>query len=308
MKTSIQNSIVNKRVAAEKALELLSEAGFEAVDFSVTGNMIPWEEGPFTDPTAPEFREYFRKIRAAADRQGLELYQTHAPYCRPFQCDPDLYAALQKQIIRSVYATADMDCRYIVAHPILYPEFNNGARREEAIRTNLEFFGQLAPVLKETGVVMCIENLYWGLVGKAKVSNACSDAGQLIEVIDTLNGIHGPLFAACLDTGHAICAGHDPVAMLRALGGRTRALHLHESWGLLDDHLFPATTGDLDWNEFCRVLGETGYEGTLNFEAILYPQNAYTDEAAYEAFRDAALKMLSGVARSLAKIAEGAWR
>ena len=307
MKTSVQNRIINKRAGIKKALQLIADAGFEAVDLSLTGNMISWEEEMFKDPFDPAFRDHFRKIRAAVDEQDLELYQTHAPYCRVFQCDPDLYAAVQQQILRSIYAAAYMECRYIVAHPIVYPAFNKGANREEAIRTNLVFFRELAPALKETGVVMCIENLYWGLAGQTKVPNACSEAGQLIEVIDTLNDSCGPHFAACLDTGHAVCSGQDPVEMLRKLGKRVRALHLHDSWGRMDDHLMPANSNIFDWHEFCRTLGEIGYDGTFNNEVELYPENVYTDRESYDAFLSASLKMLSGIAHTMVKIVEEGW-
>ena len=304
MKTSIQHSVLGKNVSLEENLKSIAMAGFEAVDLSVTGNVITWEDGIFTDPFNSEFVDYFKKVAATVAENGLELYQTHAPYCRPFQCDANSYATVLRQTIRAVYATAYMNCKYIVAHPIIHPDFNRDNNREQGIQANLKYFSALVPVLKETGVIMCIENLYWGEVGQAKVSNACSGADQLIEVIDTLNATHGPYFAACLDTGHAVAAGHDPVEMLRLLGKRIRSLHLHDSWGLLDDHLFPATAGNLDWNDFCKVLGEIGYDGAFNFEVIFYPQNSFIKADSYEAYCAATLKMLSDVAHSMVELAE----
>ena len=308
MKTSVQHSVLGKDVSIEKAMKMIADAGYEAVDLSITQNMISWEEGIFTDAHSPAFAEYFKEVAATVAEQGLELYQTHAPYCPPFRCNAEAYAAILQQTIRSVYATAYMNCKYIVAHPVLHPDFNEGQNREQAIQANLKYFGALAPVLKETGVVMCIENLYFGIIGQPKISNACSGADQLIEVIDTLNATYGPYFAACLDTGHAVAAGQDPVELLRMLGNRTRALHLHETWGLLDDHLFPATTGNINWNDFCKILGEVGFEGAFNLEMIFYPKNSYIKSVSYDAYCSATLKMLSDVAHSMVEIAEQARR
>lgn len=303
MKISIQHTALGKNTPLEDRLALIAGAGFEAIDLSITANRIPWEEGIFTDPFSSEFAEHFRNIAAAIAAHGLELYQTHAPYCGTSQYDADAYATVLQQTIRAVYATAYMNCKYIVAHPVMHPDFNNGSHREQAVQANLAYFSALAPALQDTGVVMCIENLYRGEFGQKKVANACSDAEQLAEVIDTLNKTHGPHFAACLDTGHAVVAGQDPLAMLRLLGSRTRTLHLHESWGLLDDHLFPGTTGNMDWEAFCQILSDIGYEGAFNLEVIFYPQNHFTKEASYEAYGKATLKMLSDTAHALVETA-----
>ena len=304
MKTSIQHSVLGKNASLEENLKLIAEAGFEAVDLSITGNMLPWEEGIFTTPFSSEFAEHFKNVAATIADNGLELYQTHAPYCRPFQCDANSYATVLQQTIRAVYATAYMNCKYIIAHPVIHPDFNYGNNREQGIQANLKYFSAIVPALKDTGVIMCIENLYWGEVGQGKVSNACSSAEQLSEVIDTLNKTYGPYFAACLDTGHAVAAGQDPLEMLQMLGSRTRALHLHETWGLLDDHLFPGTTGNIDWEAFCKVLSEIGYDGAVTLEVIFYPENSFTKVASYEDYCKATLKMLSDVAHSLVETAK----
>ena len=285
-----------------EGIKMIADVGFEAMDYSLTGSGIAWEEGVFTNPSDPEFAAYFRRAAAVATDHGVEIYQTHAPYCKPNCTDPAAYAILQKQIIRAVYATKYMNCPYIVVHPVLYPEFDNGQNREEALRTNLEFFAEMVPALKETDVTMCIENLYRGEYGQPKIANACSDAEQLREVVDTLNGTYGSHFAVCLDTTHAVVAGQDPIYMLKVLGDRVRTLHIHDTQGVLDDHQLPGR-GIIDWKKFAQTLGEIGYQGTFNFEASVYQQE-FTKEFFNAAVVKSAHGLMYDVGRSLADIAE----
>ena len=98
-------SAIHHKYSVEDSIKMIAEVGFEAMDYSLTGRGVPWEEGVFTNPSDPEFAAYFRRAAAVATGHGVEIYQTHAPYCRPNCTDPGAYAILQKQIIRAVYAT-----------------------------------------------------------------------------------------------------------------------------------------------------------------------------------------------------------
>lgn len=253
----------------EETLKMLSAAGFNAMDYSITQNMIPWQEEKFANPHSAEFKEYFEKKKKLLDFYGIKAIQTHSPYRRPFQCDSEGYKMVLQQSICAVYATAYLGAPHIVGHPIAHPDFDNGANREQGIDANIRYFEKLVPALKDAGVVMCIENLYRGELDKPKISNACSSATDLCEVIDTLNSKYGPCFAACLDTGHAIISGNEPVSMLSELGSRVCTLHIHDSQGIYDDHQIPGR-GITKWDEFMVMLREVDYKGYFNFEVDNY--------------------------------------
>jgi sugar phosphate isomerase/epimerase len=72
---------------------------------------------------------------------------------------------------------------------------------------------------------------------------------------------------ACLDIGHAEMRGSGDGApeMIRALGHRLQALHIHDNDGVDDQHLSPYL-GVNDWDRFLKGLIAIGYEGNLNFE------------------------------------------
>lgn len=304
MKISTSVFGVIRTYGLEAGLKMLADAGFEAIDYSITQNAIDWEDDLFLDASSPAFAEHFKQIAKIVRDSGLEMYQCHAPYAYPMLSNPPFYRYLQKQIIRSIYAAGYMECPNIVAHPVLHKNFINGQNRELARQTTVEHFSAMAPALRETGVTMCIENLlFWTSDDKPPVRNACSEAEDLRYVIDTLNDMHGPLFAACVDTGHAAAVQQDPAEMLRIMGHRTRVLHIQDNHGLDDDHLIPSM-GIIDWKSVAAALGEIGYKGTFNFEVTKHFTNLPRDIYSQETFQ-LACKLLYAIGRSLANIAEG---
>ena len=286
----------------ENGIKMIADAGFEAVDFPLNREeLTPWDEGLFKNPASAEFAAYFKNLGKMIADHGLEVYQTHAPFCSTKCSDPQKYAVILRKTIQAIYATGYMGAPNVVAHPVLHPDFNNGQNRERMMQTNLEFFGAMVPALKETGVTVCIENMYWNAQEQLKIPNSCSDAEQLSCLIDTLNDLHGPHFAACLDTGHAVVSGNDPCRMIRELGHRTRVLHLQDNRGVTDDHMVPGM-GVIHWKEFLTEMRESGYSGTLNFEVRF---SDYEKDVYNKAVRQAAYRLLYTIGRSMADIVEG---
>ena len=268
MKISTSTFGVIQPYGMEEGLKTLVESGFEAIDYSITQNAMNWEEELFQDPFNPAFAAHFKAIAKTVRDSGLEMHQCHAPYASVSISDPVFYAKLQQQTIRSVYAAAYMECPYIVAHPVLDVAFCHGQNKELARQTSLDYFSAIAPVLKETGVVMCIENLFF-YIRETKEWAICygSTGEELRDLIDTLNEMHGPCFAACVDTGHAVVAKQDPAEMIRTLGSRIKVLHIQDNLGVKDEHLIP-TEGKIDWKSVAEALRDADYTGTFNFEVM----------------------------------------
>ncbi len=126
----------------------------------------------------------------------------------------------------------------------------------------------------------------------------------MIDFIDTLNHMHGPHFAACLDTGHAMISGSGCTHMLKALGHRNRTLHIHDNNGLADMHQAPGR-GKIHWRQFAEALGEVGYTGTFNFESDTFFAEYVNRDIYNKNVMKAAASMLYAIGRSLADIAEG---
>lgn len=303
MKISTSTFGVIKTYGLEEGLEMLKKAGFEAIDYSITQNALNWDAEFLQDVRSAPFKEYFANIGRLVRDGGMEMYQCHAPYAPTTVSDLDFYARLQKKIIRSVYASAYMGCPNIVAHPVLHADFSNGQNRERAIQTTVDYFAAVAPALRETGVTMSVENLFFTTSGDMpRLPNACSAAEDLRDAVDTLNSKYGDHFAVCLDTGHARLINNDPAQMLKVFGSRLRTLHIQDNHGMKDEHLIPSK-GIIDWKGFGLALGEIDYKGTFNFEVTTHFTDLPRDIYSKETFQHAC-SMLCNIGRSIADMAQ----
>ena len=77
--------------------------------------------------------------------------------------------------------------------------------------------------------------------------------------------MNSPFLVACLDTGHANCAGIAAGKFARILGDRLKVLHIHDNMAKSDAHALPFT-GTIDWKDFGAALKEIGYSGALSLE------------------------------------------
>lgn len=296
MKISTSAGNLFKHFGIKSGMSILANAGFEAIDYGICE--FPWNHALFQDAPLTEAAAYYKQIARLAKEHNLEISQSHATFpLKVFNDETD--SGLLRCGIRQIYAAAYMNCPYIVFHPVLHPDFDNGQNLSAAKQINLDFFSAMAPALQGTGITLCIENMFRGENGMPKIFNAGSDAEQLIDWIDTLNSMHGAHFAACLDTGHATVVGQDPAAMLRELGERTRVLHIHDNDGILDQHWLPGE-GIIDWNEVLQALKEIGYTGTFNTEASIFFNKCTELDVSDTASATNLCKELYSLSRSLA--------
>ena len=124
---------------------------------------------------------------------------------------------------------------------------------------------------KECGVKIATENMWnWtranGLDQAA--SAACSDPASFNAHLDAVND---DFLVACLDIGHAEMKGLGTSApeMIRALGSRLQALHIHDNDRWKDLHRIPFA-GSIDWAEVIKALKEVDYKGEFTLEADTY--------------------------------------
>lgn len=230
-------------------LRLLKDAGFDGYDLALFATM-PVKGTLFH---GPDYALHAKRLRAEADKIGLFCNQTHAPffgYCTEGMTRAEYEAMLP----RALEITAILGGKVCVVHP----------EREWTPEENAEkLFLPLLPYAKKYGVPVALENLWFFRDGKF-VPCACSTAESYLRHLALLDERY---FCACLDVGHATLL-HDytsPEELIRALGGRLRALHVHDNDGRDDAHLMPYC-GDTDWDKVTAALKEIGYSGDFTFE------------------------------------------
>ena len=93
----------------------------------------------------------------------------------------DYAIEVYKQIIRFCES---IGLRYLVIHGIKKTIDDDTHAEEKVRRMNMHLYSQLIPILKETNVVVCLENLFYVFQGNMTEST-CSDADEALACVWT---------------------------------------------------------------------------------------------------------------------------
>ena len=257
MLLSTQTDYLEKHFGMEKAVKILSQAGFDALDLT----MAQARTG-FHPLLCGDLEENAALLRSLAAQNGVVFNQAHAPFPTSKTGDPVFNNAVHDAVLRAIRLAGLIGVKTVIVHPMqdLYYIENKAATKA----INLEFYRSLAPAAKEAGVRICIENMWQRSRSHQQIiASACATPRDFTEMLDTLAD---DVFTACLDLGHCILVGESPAAMIRALGPRLGALHVHDNCSLDDDHTLPYL-GTIHWDDVYEALAEVGYAGDFTFEA-----------------------------------------
>lgn len=271
-----QNVIYDENPA--EGFSMLSGIGFSCVDFSLNGylkntSIYRSELNDFFSRTIQELERFFRPHKDGAKNAGITVSQMHMPY--PLYV-PDGKKKRNEYLGNEVAPKSMMlcgffGCPYIVVHGFKLNRFL-GSEEAEWAQTE-KFIDSIAPMAKEMGIVICIENLYDGLGGHL-VEGPCCDARKAVERIDRINEkYHAEVLGFCFDTGHANLVGLDFEHFIMTLGHRLKVLHIHDNDGIGDLHQLPFTftrtrenKSSTDWEGFVQGLRNISFNKTLSFE------------------------------------------
>lgn len=270
MLISVQTGSILDPFGIDEGFAMIAGAGFDGVDINLdhwlpTPNIREHKVGGFFDQSDEDMRKGADPYKRAAEKHGVRFLQAHAPfpnYTGNTKTDAYVLRAVEKTILLCGY----LGCGNLVVHPGFLPD-GERITPEQEWDYNIAMYSALIPALKEFDVVCCLENMFSKHRGKV-MEAICSDPHEAIRYIDRLNEIAGERrFGFCLDTGHAMLLGKDLYTLIHQLGERIQVLHIHDNDGLDDEHLFPYM-GIIDWERFCRALGEIGYAHDLSFETF----------------------------------------
>lgn len=261
-----------------EGFKVLKEAGFTCADFSLntylTNKMLYQKElNGFFDKTDTELETFFFSHKKGAKEAGIYINQMHMPYPNYVpNGGKELNDYLWNVVApKSMKVCAFLECPYIVVHGFKLAHYL-GSEEAEWQQTE-KFLEFLAPIAKEMGITICIENLY-NTKGKHIVEGPCCDAGKAVERIDRMNDKYGAeVLGFCFDTGHANLIGIDFEDFIRKIDYRLKVLHIHDNDGVGDLHQLPFTFTrsrenypSTDWDGFIRGLQAIKYDKVLSFE------------------------------------------
>ena len=282
MKISTEIASIAELVGNHKAVEFCGKAGFDAWDFSMF-DMHKLMRLPIPGRGKLNSAKYLRlarELKKIGLDNGIVCNQSHAPF--------PVYLPEVKSVLRlAIECTAEAGGEICIIHP------NNNKSAEE----NAEMFLTLLPFAKECSVKIATENMWnWNAIKNRSSFAACStgeDFRKHIDIVDDEN------FVACLDLGHSEMegSGNGAVHMIKTLGHRLQALHIHDNDRIHDNHQIPFSMA-IDFESVVKALKEIDYKGYFTLEADQY-MKAYNKDNAYEG-----VKRLSESARRLADMFE----
>ena len=261
MLLSSQNNALVRNFGHMGAIDIMKQAGYDAIDLSLFGMVDDANEF-----CTEGYRARIAEIRAYAEERGIYFNQSHTPFQFNWAAPNAVEEQLIPKTIRALEVSALAGCQIAVVHPVHHEEYLG--HEEERFAQNMKFYRRLLPYAKEYGIKIALENMFQREV-KRKVlgPDTCSHAAEFIRYLDTLNDEH---FVACLDLGHCGVVGTEAQDVIRTLGHeRLHALHVHDNDYTKDQHTLPGL-GKMNWEEIMRALAEIDYDGEFTFEADRY--------------------------------------
>ncbi len=253
MKISTEIASCAKITGEEKAIELIAKAGFDAWDFSMFDMCeYDWKNKCIIENGHPflgsDYLTFARKLKQAGLDNGIVCNQSHAPF--PTACDE-----IRSYYKRAIECTAEAGGKICIIHP------DNNKSADE----NAQMYSELLPFAKSCGVKIATENM-WNWDGKKDQASpaACSDPESFNAHLDAIDDDY---FIACLDIGHSEMRGLNTTAvdMIKALGPRLQALHIHDNDMWHDSHQIPMSM-KIDFVSVVKALKEIGYGGFFTLE------------------------------------------
>lgn len=264
MKISTLTWPIEKRVGRREAIRMIAEAGFEAIDYT----MLKPEQEIFS----PSRDKVVRELKSVADSYGIPFNQAHSlnPSWR-YGADESENENRKRCVLESVEIAAELGAKTVIVHPIAMPDSTPAEQRE----FNLDFYCDVLERSSSVGITVAIENMWGRHRDRADmiVPSVCSTAEEMCDYIDELDS---PYVTACLDLGHAGLVGYRADAMIRTLGSRLTALHIHDNDFREDLHSFPYF-GKMNYPKIIEALREVGYSGDITFEPSIIFENIPTD-------------------------------
>ena len=287
MKISTEIASASRITGEEKAIEYYAKAGFDAWDFSMF-DMCRYDHtkrAPIEKPhplNSSEYLKFARKLKQIGLDNGIKCNQSHAPF-------PSSDPTVRSYLKRAIECTAEAGGEICVIHPC----------NADGPEKNAEMYMELLEFAKGCNVKIATENMWFWDKDKDEASfAACATPESFNGHLDAVNDDY---FVACLDIGHAEMKGigTSAVQMIKALGSRLQALHLHDNDKWHDSHQIPFSM-DIDFDGIVKALKEIDYKGYFTLEADCYLRD-YTCENVFEG-----IKNLASSAKKLADMFENA--
>lgn len=246
MELSMNLEYLSKDIGIEQAAQVVRNAGFRLLDY--------------TPDVSKDWRADLYDILACFEKNGLTVYQCHAPFNRYHK-----YASAEKHrrlVDESLSAAVLLKAKYLVVHGDEFDFDNHTYSPKAALEYNYEYFAPIVERAEKHGVSIAFENVF---EDHSNVPRNCSKTEELITLIDRF---HYSSVCCCWDFGHgAVAYKEKQDEAIRLMGNRIRCTHVHDNYLNADLHLIPFF-GSVDWRTCMNALKKGGLAEVLSFELV----------------------------------------
>ncbi len=253
LSTPIEN--IPRTFGLEKTVDMLCDAGFDAIDFTAC-NAKEWYDDTHD-------KDFYINIRKRAEDRGVIFNQAHAPFPSSVSSEEETEVKFN-EIVTSMKNSSYLGIKNVIVHPCQHLTYVEDDNAERLFEYNMKFYRRLIPYCEEYGVKVALENM-WQFMGGSKkiVHSTCAKPAEFVRYLDELDN---DCFTACLDVGHAMLVCEDVPEFIHTLGDRLGALHVHDVDGVTDTHVLPFF-GVGEWDRITKALAEVAYKGDFTYEA-----------------------------------------
>lgn len=256
---STENSFLRPYVGERGSIEILAQAGFDAIDYgfspALEHGQLPW--------STTQYAQYAKEVLHIAHDNGVYFNQAHGPFMFDSSIFPDYKREVFPLCQRCFEICALLEIPHVIIHPVHHiPYMGN----EDLLWTmNMAFYQQLLPEAKQFGVKIALENMYQYDPRRGVLT---ADVFAIPERYSAFfDAMNDESLTCCVDIGHCSIVGVDPNHMLRTMNRRVGALHVNDNLFRTDDHIIPGH-GLMDWNVITKTLADIHYSGDFTYEVI----------------------------------------
>ena len=241
MRLSIATNITIEFFGEEKGLEMLKQAGFDTIDYSL------YQPFAIEMLLKDDYMFKARRTKELLDKYGLLCNQAHASFKFALGMEMNENCPEYLTICRGIEYAGYLGAKCIVIHPVKNKDFSE----EQFIDFNIKYIKTLQPFAQKYGIKIAVENM----------------SGSFDRINKIVSALSSEDFIMCLDTGHAQITGLEVSEFIKCLlPQRLGALHVHDNNGVNDQHTLPYL-GICDWDKTIDALIEYGYQGDFTMEA-----------------------------------------
>lgn len=255
MKLSVELYSVAAKFGDHKAIELIKQAGFDAIDFSY------YYERENEEILGEDYRKYAEEMKEQLDLTGIVCNQAHASFTFKYGMNKDTSVPEYLHIIRALESAAILGAENIVVHSVDVPD------DVDFEAYNIEYYRSFIPYCEAFNIHVAVENLFTRDTKRNRIIGKIGSPRELNSIVKKINS---PWIVACVDVGHASLTGYEPEAFVSRVDPQIlKCLHVQDNDYLGDRHTLPYLA-NLNWNAIMTSLKKSGYTGDLTLEIVTY--------------------------------------